>query len=535
MRVLVLLSRSPRHTRGSRDIAIDAFRCLITGRAIIFSTDKQTSRAAGDATAFGLDLYVSDGILRFIGNAARSSLSYNQIYESAALAEAAVYKALDHSMKEDTEAARFWTEIQKDALQIDQGLSALELSRFRLWDEVPNWFERERDKVGELYNHFRLEEDGFAVWFEWYDAVASGRPAFGLKSRSAAELLERKIALGGGGSTFHPEFWHREPGEINREIAEWVAEARAAERVVESPSTELGGEARPAGYVFVDDGKSIKGQFQTGLASDNDITLQTAMELVEKLKNSGARLGRAQVDPALPKAILAIAEHIERHLPSLNAGLVLSQYRAWEANFVKLFAAMHGQQFGDDLSPLLESTQETFEDLKAMFPAIAPIEANRLALKLQSTDAQTVDQSIVAISVVAETNVAIDLSARDALKDLQAEVSRLNEVIESSADQDAVALAIETRGVIVGQRAMTTAGFVHTVLKAAGSRIAKAAGDGLEKGVADVTEAGVKLALVSLAGYMVGPLGALAAIATMFGPLEKKARDIKVQSDVADV
>jgi hypothetical protein len=447
---------------------------------------------------------------------------------------AAIRCAVRATVRTFGSSTEIWENIRHDALHMESGNNASSLFEFPIWRLTPVWWQQQRKTLNSNLRKPEMEDCAWDVWLAWYDSVAHGLAAFGLNGFNSADTLTSAISLGGRDGKFHKEFWEREPGEINREIAEWVAEARAAE-AVGPRSSELQGEARPAGYIFVDEGKSIKGQFQTGLASDNDITQHTAMELVEKLKNSGARLSRAQVDPALPKAIIAIAEHIEKQLASLTAGLVLSQFRAWEANFAKLMAAIHGQQFGDDLSPLLESTQETFEDLKAMFPAIATIEANRLALKLQSTDAQTVDQSIVAISVVAETNVAIDLSARDALKDLQAEVSRLNEVIASSADQDAVALAIETRGVIVGQRAMTTAGFVHTVLKAAGSRIAKGAGDGLEKGVADVTEAGVKLALVSLAGFMVGPLGALAAIATMFKPLEKKAKDIKEQSDVVDV
>ena len=39
--------------------------------------------------------------------------------------------------------------------------------------------------------------------------------------------MERAIALGGKDGKFHEEFWYREPDEINREIAEWVEEARA--------------------------------------------------------------------------------------------------------------------------------------------------------------------------------------------------------------------------------------------------------------------------------------------------------------------
>jgi hypothetical protein len=128
---------------------------------------------------------------------------------------------------------------------------SLEVSRFelegsqfilnfsQLWSKTPKWWENELKRFVTELTRPEMAKIGWGVWLEWYLPLTRGGISFGLKDRKATENLERRIALGGRDSKFHEEFWDRKPGEINREIAEWVAEARAAEVALSANSFEV--------------------------------------------------------------------------------------------------------------------------------------------------------------------------------------------------------------------------------------------------------------------------------------------------------
>ena len=100
-----------------------------------------------------------------------------------------------------------------------------------LWQGAPPWRRDEWQAFKTTLTAPDMANGEWGVWIEWYESITQGHPAFNLKNRQTADVLERRIALGdrANNGKFNKEFWNREPGEINREIAEWVAEARAAE------------------------------------------------------------------------------------------------------------------------------------------------------------------------------------------------------------------------------------------------------------------------------------------------------------------
>lgn len=134
------------------------------------------------------------------------------------------------------EAHELWRSVRRDVDLIENGQSRLALQEEPLWQNYPIWwFEALRifqdGLLGQRYSH-----DSWSIWLDWYIPIVGGKPAFNLANRIRAEELERAIALGnkashGSATEFYVDFWVREPAEINRDIAEWVAEARAAEVV----------------------------------------------------------------------------------------------------------------------------------------------------------------------------------------------------------------------------------------------------------------------------------------------------------------
>ncbi len=144
-------------------------------------------------------------------------------YSSARAAQCAA----DAATVSHASASIIWQNIRSDGQEIDDGATGISLHSKPLWRDVPAWWQEEKQAFELKLKE--LDPWNEQVYVDWYEAVSQGQPAFGLKDRKAAEALERAIALGGKDGKFHKEFWDREPGEINRDIAEWVAEARVAE------------------------------------------------------------------------------------------------------------------------------------------------------------------------------------------------------------------------------------------------------------------------------------------------------------------
>ncbi|MGJ8570250.1 MAG: toll/interleukin-1 receptor domain-containing protein [Hoeflea sp.] len=121
--------------------------------------------------------------------------------------------------------------VATDARALVSGTIPLDLLTTPLWpsNDVPEWWNESRKRFQarlELLDRETKrktgESSGWALWIQWHNAVAQGRPPWGLPSE-AAWKLEKRIALG---NDLGKKFWGQEPEEINREIAEWITEAR---------------------------------------------------------------------------------------------------------------------------------------------------------------------------------------------------------------------------------------------------------------------------------------------------------------------
>ena len=124
--------------------------------------------------------------------------------------------ALSYSMKQ----------IRWDANQLQQSSDWSTLLLARLWhDEHPSWH-GEYLWFEHLLQSIKLRKFNFGVWSQWYAAVYTGKPVFGIRSFEIRRILERNIALGSTDGTFNKAFWERDTSEINADIARWVEEAR---------------------------------------------------------------------------------------------------------------------------------------------------------------------------------------------------------------------------------------------------------------------------------------------------------------------
>ncbi len=106
--------------------------------------------------------------------------------------------------------ADIWGSVRDDATAVEQAGfvmgSGFQLFQDPLWKTQPNWFPTGCDQFLAMLHSLDWAADGWGIWWEWYEPIIEGKPAFGLKDRKAAEALERAIALGSHDGKFNKAF-----------------------------------------------------------------------------------------------------------------------------------------------------------------------------------------------------------------------------------------------------------------------------------------------------------------------------------------
>jgi hypothetical protein len=200
---------------------------LARNAAGIVSFDPQFSHPAAFAAATAEAASSSAfGILRKFDEGSHSTANEVSAIRYACDAARLAVEVFD---SEKTLATFVWEAISADATTINRGVSCAVLFSQSLWLNPPPVWSNEAVANTRILEGLEMRQENWGIWLQWYKPITEGLNAFGLRSASTTVSLERAIALGGKDGKFHKEFWDREPGEINREIAEWVAEARATE------------------------------------------------------------------------------------------------------------------------------------------------------------------------------------------------------------------------------------------------------------------------------------------------------------------
>jgi hypothetical protein len=204
--------------------------------------------------------------------------------EIASAASSAGSAASAASAAASAAGSAVWKAISTDARAWVSGAVPLGLLATPLWPggDVPGWWDASRKRfqarLALLDRDTKRkpgEPGGWSVWNQWYNAVAQGRPPWGLPSEAAWEL-EKRIALGDGRGD---EFWEREPGKINGDIARWVDEARSKAFKLPEPPEQV------SGLKFGIVNKLIRLVRYSGLASDetNLERIQGQLPLLRRL------------------------------------------------------------------------------------------------------------------------------------------------------------------------------------------------------------------------------------------------------------
>jgi hypothetical protein len=194
-----------------------------------------------------------------------------------------------------------WRSIRFDAEFLETEKNSETLSNYSLWTEIPFGYEAKFELLKDrLEKYYKLEN--WTIWFEWYENVCQGKPAFTAVG-DQAKALERRIALGDG----RPDFWDRTPAEVNAEIKSWVdaaREVREPETDFEiEPQNQLGDEdfnSRPASLeTKVQEGVVVLAHQEPLLDLPVNSAEAATADLAKGLEKMAEEAASAQADPRI--------------------------------------------------------------------------------------------------------------------------------------------------------------------------------------------------------------------------------------------
>ncbi len=242
LRVLPMVNGKGKLTLGQHTTLIKvAFWHIAISRSVRTWPDREIAdvdAADDDAYAASAATYAA-GAAGFAARAATYAADA-ATYAVAAASDAATYAATYATFAADEASYAAgaaadevtWEYIRSDAAVIEAGEDPFTLLAQPLWQAAPPWWRDEWEAFKTTLTAPDLAGNEWGVWIEWYEPITQGLPAFNLKNRKTADALERRIALGDRDNKdkFNKDFWNRKPDEINREIAQWVAEAKRRDR-----------------------------------------------------------------------------------------------------------------------------------------------------------------------------------------------------------------------------------------------------------------------------------------------------------------
>lgn len=134
-----------------------------------------------------------------------------------------------------------WAQVAHDAQQLESGLEPLKLMASPLWarnvsddgrlSSIPgDWARRPWAE----FRRSASDRNGFDIWVRWYEGVLRGRPAFGLSTSMAQEVVSLIVEQ-------HDEWWQRVPAEVNEDIRAWVEAAGRGSQLHATPIPTVAG------------------------------------------------------------------------------------------------------------------------------------------------------------------------------------------------------------------------------------------------------------------------------------------------------
>ncbi|MDH3739454.1 MAG: hypothetical protein OER92_09685, partial [Alphaproteobacteria bacterium] len=456
---------------------------------------------------------------------------------AAVVAEAAFAAIYAADAAADAAAARaaIWQAISADATRME-GADAIkpnELSGEQLWSKgVPElvW-----ESYHDLDQHLIDLRSNWGVWINWYEARLRGEPTYPHATAEQNEQLDIAYA------TIGDAIWKQGPAAVN-------AETQRLEKEVlgDGWEGEVGDDADgelaqgPGPYRYVWRSGKIEASPATDIPFDINLADEFRQALSGKLAETRGALTGNNADPPVLAAIDRLEPLLEGSAAAISIGLVYMRAVSLEA-FTQAYADSSSER-ENNISAALADLSESLSALTACYPVIQTLEANRLAIDLQSSDAVAVESSLREIEDVATASEIAGESVVEALAIGREDVDVLSEKAEQSVSHPVRATYIEERGKLVAQRVLNVKNFVGEVLKMAGSEVSGLVGDswtaarrgipkGIEEGSKDIAKAGLKGGAIYLAFKLLGPLGGLSALVVMFQPFAKRAEKIAEEAE----
>jgi hypothetical protein len=441
-----------------------------------------------------------------------------------------------HAQEEALETGKeFWRAVSYDAKAIEQFNDPRALSNSKLWlgDTPDVWRQLNRrfqTKLSTLDYSSAGQSDNWMVWVDWYNSVVDGKNSFDLPT-AVADALDQRIALGDG----REDFWDREPGAINREIAAWVEDARRLAETLQQTSTPNDPEAisqRPAAFSFSIDGALIEAVPLTSIPRANALSNEIRAETLQKIAATRARLALTQTPHSVLQTLDRLQAAMGTSLADVQSGVLLMRCRALEADYATFQPEDRRIEMSSDALSMIRDLVESLADFRATLPELVKLEAARLALGLLESDALAAYRPSLELVGIAKLSSIAGRSAIDALETAVPDISETQRVIDNSQNEGVVTEAIEKRAQLVGLHLQVTRNFSAAVLKLKlmVSSAAREASDhaykGAMSGIEKSAEAGTIAAAATLASAIAGPLAAIALVVASFKPLAQKAQEV---------
>jgi hypothetical protein len=293
-------------------------------------------------------------------------------------------------------------------------------------------------------------------------------------------------------------------------------------------------EQRPGAFRFgIREGKidSLPEELQV---SDLEVAKDLCAELMAKATELQSRLLQTNSDPRAVRSVQRLLESLSGGFEQIRAGRLLSRTRSIESDR-KAFDSPEARKelFPDSIS-MLDDVLLTSQDLLAMFPVIRKMEAERLALAIQSNaevlEEVTWQTKIIKAEARASPVVTVRANAALTENDSAIEDARTIDLRAGLvADQLLVVRNFLSAAVsFVGKQTVSATVIVGAELGELGADVWKSTKEGLPEGT-EVAAKVLPLTLVAaLLAYVTDPVTALASLSPAgFRPLLRAVEKLR--------
>jgi len=386
--------------------------------------------------------------------------------------------------------------------------------------DIARWVEQERRAIADVVIELLTERGQPVQLQEIFDAAREA--GLRVKEKSIRDSLSRLVSA----------------GRIER-VGVGLYQAVKADS---SPAQNL--EQRPAAHSFSEQNGKIHATALASSAQTSSFSEDVWAETERKARQTLERLKRTQAPDSVLETVESLLKTLGGGFGDVRPGLLLMQGRSIEALVAAYGAEGARAEMSEEAIQRVFDLYASVEDLKAFFPEIVKLEAERLAQRLASEDYAKARAAAKEIRDFAFMSEIVDETAREALDLPERIIARLDATISAVTDAKVVALTYEKRSQIGAQGLLDTGNFVIATIKAGtkavASRTGKGALDGLEDGTKKVVSGAVVTGAVLLAMQILGPVAALGLFVSTFSSYKNKLEELvkradEVKPDVADV